>query len=106
MDECQYSKENSSFEKIEALFEKEKTDRQPNSFIKSVVYSSNKYHSKSPYKGKKKEYTFPQECQKDKSFQTLSPSLHLDGWARHIARVFPDKTGSHVQYGLAQTKFG
>ena len=27
---------------------------------------------------------FPQELQKDKSFQALTPAIHLEGWGKHF----------------------
>ena len=30
-----------------------------------------------------KNFKFPQESQKNKRFQTLSPGINLEGWARH-----------------------
>ena len=35
-------------------------------------------------KKRKKNFKFSQELQKDTSVQTLSPSIHLGGWARHF----------------------
>ena len=58
----QYSKENSSLEQNSSLHNQ----------ICTWYYQS---------KGKDK---VPQEWQKDTSFQTLNPAIHLEGWSRHF----------------------
>ena len=39
---------------------------------------------KTPQKGREKNFKFYHELQNDKSFQTLSPAIDLEGWARHF----------------------
>ena len=51
--------------------------------------------SKIPQKGRKKNFKFSQELQKDKSFQTLSPAIHPEGWGKHFEHEYiikPSKT--------------
>ena len=45
-------------------------------------------HPKHLKKEKEKNFKFPQECQKNKWFQTLSRAIHLEGWARHFEHEF------------------
>ena len=63
---CLYSKENSSLEQR--------------------IYLHNKMHDFSQNTSKRKEEVldFSQESPKDKSFQTLSPAIHLEGWGKHF----------------------
>ena len=64
---CQYSKENLSLEKR--------------------IFLHNKMHdfqSKYLKKEGRKILNFSQELPKDKSFQTLSPAIHLEGWGKHF----------------------
>ena len=44
--------------------------------------------SKIPQKGRKKNFKFSQELQKDKSFQTLSPAIHPEGWGKHFEHEY------------------
>ena len=39
---------------------------------------------KIPHKERKKSFKFSQELQKDKSFQMLSPAIHLEEWGKHF----------------------
>ena len=43
---------------------------------------------KNPKKEREKNFKFPQEWQKDKSIQSLSPSIHLKGWTRHFEHEY------------------
>ena len=36
---------------------------------------------------REKNLKFPEKRQKDESIQTLSPAIHLEGWARHILNM-------------------
>ena len=43
---------------------------------------------KMPQKGRKKFLNFSQELRKDKSFQMLSPAIHLEGWGKHFEHEY------------------
>ena len=43
---------------------------------------------KIPQKGREKNFKCSKEWQNDKNFQTLSPAIHLEGWARHFEHEY------------------
>ena len=49
---------------------------------------------KIPQKGRKKN--FSRELQKDKSFQTLSPAIHLEGWGKHFEHEYTNKPSKNL----------
>ena len=51
---------------------------------------------KIPQKGRKKNFKFSQESQKLKSFQKLSPAIHLEGWARHFEHEYRIKPSKYL----------
>ena len=40
------------------------------------------------HRERKKNFKFSQELQKDKSFQMLSPAIHLEGWGKHFKHKY------------------
>ena len=49
---------------------------------------------KIPQKGKKK--TFSRQLQKDKSIQTLSLAIHLEGWGKHFEHEYTNKPSKNL----------
>ena len=47
-----------------------------------------------PQKGRKTN--FSRELQKDKSFQTLSPAIHLEGWDKHFEHEYIIKPSKNL----------
>ena len=47
-------------------------------------------------KGRKKSFKFSQELQKDKSFQTLSPAIRLEGWVKHFEQEYIIKPSKNL----------
>ena len=74
---CQYSKENSSLEQRIYIY-----------IIECMI------SIKIPQKGRKKN--FSRELQKDKSFQTLSPSIHKEGWGKYLEHEYTIKLSKNL----------
>ena len=51
---------------------------------------------KIPQKRREKNFKFSQEWQKDKSFQALSPAIHLEGWDRHFGHEYIIKSSKNL----------
>ena len=49
---------------------------------------------KIPQKGSKK--IFSQELQKDKSFQMVSPAIHLEGWGKYFEHEYIIKPSKNL----------
>ena len=49
---------------------------------------------KIPQKGRKKN--FSRELQKDKSFHTLSPSIHKEGWGKYLEHEYTIKPSKNL----------
>ena len=49
---------------------------------------------KIPQKGKNKNLS--RELQKDKSIQTLSPAIHLEGWGKHFEHEYTNKPSKNL----------
>ena len=57
---------------------------------------------KIPQKGRKKN--FSRELQKDKSFQMLSPAIHLEGWDKHFEHEYIIKPSKNLTLILQRQK--
>ena len=51
---------------------------------------------KIPQKGRKKILNFSQELQKDKSFQMVSPAIHLEGWGKYFEHEYIIKPSKNL----------
>ena len=51
---------------------------------------------KIPQKGRKKILNFSQELQKDKSFQMVSPAIHVERWGKHFEHEFIIKPSKNL----------
>ena len=74
---CQYSKEGSSLQQRIYIY-----------IIECVI------SIKIPQKRRKQ--IFSQELQKDKSFPTLSPAIHLEGWGKHFENKYIIKPSKNL----------
>ena len=74
---CRYSKENSSLQQRIYIY------------IMECMISI-----KIPQKGKNKNLS--RELQKDKSIQTLSPAIHLEGWGKHFEHEYRNKPSKNL----------
>ena len=50
---------------------------------------------KIPQKGRKNN--FSQELQKEKSFQTFNPVIHLEGWVKHFEHEYIIKPSKNLR---------
>ena len=57
---------------------------------------------KIPQKGRKKNFSW--ELQEDKSFQTLSPAIHLEEWDKHFEHEYIIKPSKNLTLTLKKTK--
>ena len=51
---------------------------------------------KIPQKGRKKNFKFSQELQKDKAFQTFSPTIYLQGLDKHFEHEYIIKPSKNL----------
>ena len=51
---------------------------------------------KIPQKGRKNNFKFSQELQKDKGFQTLSPTIYLQGLDKHFEHEYIIKPSKNL----------
>ena len=75
---------NSYLEQSETLFERWGYNQKPNPCFQAVIHRPNLYYSKISKRKLKKEYAISSGTGKNRTSQTVSSTLHLEGQARYF----------------------